>query len=193
MNTPYLRFGLFLTFLLCLLAWAFDPGLQCGLSLFEDLSSENDFPVDDYDPSAVYYVNQPPSELPTFPGSEYAEYAERAIRSQKNLSHYLRTNINQEVIAGKKGRVDITFTVDLGGEVREVSPTQLTNPALTVEVMRVFGLMQGKRLRWNPGKIYGKTRAMELKLQLSFGLRCDDCDGLDEEMEISQVYEELYG
>lgn len=191
MNTPYLRFGLFLALLLGLLAWAFDPGLQCGLSLFEDLSSENDFPVDDYGPSAVYYSNQPPSELPTFPGNEYAEYAERAIRSQTNLSHYLRTNINQEAIAGKKGRVDITFTVDQGGEVREIIPTQLTNPALTVEVMRVFGLMQGKRQRWNPGKVYGKTRAMELKLQLSFGLRCGDCDGLDEMVVINPVFSQL--
>lgn len=193
MTTPYLRFGLFLALLLCLLAWTFDPGLRCGMSILEDLPPEGDLPVDDYGPSAAYYLNQPPTELPTFPGLEYAEYAERAIRSQKNLVHYLRTNINEEAIAGKRGRVGITFTVDLGGEVREVSPTRLTDPALTLEVVRVFGLMQGKRLRWNPGKIYGKTRAMELKLQLSFGLRCSDCEGLDQEMAINQIDKDLFG
>ncbi|WP_273443787.1 energy transducer TonB [Neolewinella agarilytica] len=193
MTTPYLRFGLFLALLLCLLAWAFDPGFRCGMSALENLPPEGNLHVDAYGPSAANYLNQLPAELPTFPGVESAEYAERAIRSQKNLAHYLRTNINEQAIAGKRGRVGITFTVDQGGEVREVSPTRLTDPALTVEVMRVFGLMQGKRLRWNPGKIDGKTRAMELKLQLSFGLRCSDCEGLDQEMAINQIDADHFG
>ena len=163
------------------------------MSVLEDLPPEGDLHVDDYSPLAAYYINQPPTELPTFPGVESAEYAERVIRSQKNLAHYLRTNINEQAIAGKRGRVGITFTIDQGGEVREVSPTRLTDPALTVEVMRVFGVMQGKRLRWNPGKISGTTRAMKLKLQFSFGLRCNDCEGLDQEMAINQIDADFFG
>jgi len=117
---------------------------------------------------------------------------ERAVCSRSDLNDYLRINLNPEAITGRQGLVSITFTVDLGGEIREVVPTQMTDPVLTAEVLRVFGLMQGKGLRWHPGKINGTPRAMPLTLQLSFGLRCSDCDGLDEEITINQVWEELY-
>lgn len=186
MNTPYFRFGTLLAILLTAGFFALQPSPQrCGSSELAKLHT-GDLHVDTYTTAGEYW-NRPNIELPTFPGCEAPNYEDRARCGRVKLAQYLTKNFNSRLTNGKKGRVWAAFTIDLAGQVQKAELAREADPVLAAEVMRVIGKMQGEDLRWRPAKIDGIPRAMTISLQVSFGLRCETCNGLDEELAITAV------
>jgi len=138
---------------------------------------------------AANYRDLPDIELPTFPGCDDPDYEQRSRCSRVRLGQYLNKNLNQRVIGARKGRVKIAYSVDLDGKLFEAELASGTDPVLVAETMRMIGLMQGQDLRWRPAKIDGQLRKLTVLLQVSYGLRCESCWGLDEEMAITWMPE----
>jgi hypothetical protein len=187
MNTPYLRTGLFLATLFTAIAFALQSPTQC-------ITSES-FPAGTgdlhvYEPWQISsYRDRPNIERPTFPGCDDPDYEQRSRCGRFQLGQYLNRNLNKRVIGARKGRVKIAYTIDLDGKLLEAELASGTDPVLVAETMRMIGLMQGQDLRWRPAKINGQLRKMTVLLQVSYGLRCESCRGLDEELAITWVPE----
>jgi hypothetical protein len=185
MNTPYLRIGLFLAVLFSAIAFVLQPNLVCGMDV---LSATKMGDLNGYGTNrASSYHDRPKVELPTFPGCNDPDYEQRSRCSRFQLGSYLNVNLNKRVITNLKGRVKIAYTVDLEGKMVEAEMANEANPVLAAETMRMIGLMQGQGLRWLPAKIDGQRRKMTVLLQVSYGMRCENCSGLDEEMAITWV------
>ncbi|MFK8161009.1 MAG: energy transducer TonB [Lewinella sp.] len=188
MNTPYLRTGLFLAALFTAIAFALQPGpRRCG-SVDPYPKATGDLHV--YAPGQMSkYGARPNIELPTFPGCDDPDYEQRSRCGRVQLGRYLNKNLNKRVIGARKGRVKIAYSIGLDGKLFEAELASGSDPVLAAETMRMIGLMQGQDLRWRPAKIDGQLRKMTVLLQVSYGLRCESCWGLDEEMAITWVPE----
>ena len=183
MNTPYLRAGLFLAALFTAIAFALQPGPRC---MFYELNPTDTGDLHVYEMwETTDYHDRPNIELPTFPGCNDPDYEQRSRCGRLQLNRYLNKNLNKRVIGARKGRVKIAYAVDLDGKLFEAELASGSDPVLAAETMRMIGLMQGQDLRWRPAKIDGQPRRMTILLQVSYGLRCEDCSGLDEEMAIT--------
>jgi hypothetical protein len=187
MNTPYLRTGLFLAALFTAIAFALQPGPRCMVG---------ETPPTDTGDLHVYetwettnYRDRPNIELPTFPGCDDPDYEQRSRCGRLQLNRYLNKNLNKRIIRGRKGRVKIAYVIDLDGKLFEAKLASGSDPVLATETMRIIGLMQGQDLRWQPAKFDGKPSRMTVLLQVSYGLRCESCSGLDDELAITWVPE----
>ncbi|MEM9930831.1 MAG: hypothetical protein AAF840_13500 [Bacteroidota bacterium] len=185
MNTSYFRLGILFAVVLTLGYFTLQPGPRCGSAALAELEPGDLEVVPGY--SGTNSLNRPDVELPTFPGCEAPDYEERARCGRRKLAQYLNKNINSRLTTGKKGRVWVAFTIDLAGQVQEAELARKADAGLAAEVMRIVGKMQGEDLRWRPAKVDGIPRAMTIALQVSFGQRCEQCDGLDEELAITAI------
>lgn len=185
MNTPYLRTGLFLAALFTAIAFALQPGPRCMVGEIPPTDT-GDLHV--YEPWQMTNNDyRPDTELPTFPGCDDPDYKQRSRCGRLQLSRYLNKNLNKRIIGPKKGRVKIAYTIDLDGKLFGAELAAGADPVLAAETMRMIGLMQGQDLRWRPAKIDGQLRKMTVLLQVSYGMRCESCTGLDEELAITRI------
>ncbi len=169
------------------IAIAMLPGLPC-VSGELPLTNTGDLHV--YESwEMANYRDRPDIELPTFPGCDDPDYEQRSRCGRVQLGRYLNKNLNKRVIGARKGRIKIAYAVDLDGKLFEAELASGSDPVLAAETMRMIGLMQGQDLRWRPAKIDGQPRRMTVLLQVSYGLRCESCQGLDEELAITWVPE----
>jgi len=124
-------------------------------------------------------------EIPLFPGCENIKlFPLRARCSFQKLGKFFDKHFEMDRVKDRKGQVQLTFTVPLSGKVTHARLEEDTNAHLAAELMRVFGVMQGKGIRWNPGKQNGKKVAMDMKFKFNINQECTSCE---EQLEVAFV------
>lgn len=123
-------------------------------------------------------------EVPLFPGCENKKpYPRRVHCSFRKLGRFFNENINQERLRDQTGTVELYFTVPLSGKISNVRLKEDTNAHLAAELVRIFGVQQGKDIRWNPGKRNGKKIPMDMGFKFRFDGGCPGCgEGLEIEL-----------
>lgn len=126
---------------------------------------------------------RPEVELPTWPGCTDDDYQARLECTVEQLVGFIRENL--QPMEGHRGRVIVLYDVTLAGTVVNSELYEGSDPALTAETMRLVGIMQGKDMRFIPGKVNGEQRVLKLGLGIAFGGGCQGCEAA--QIEVFQV------
>lgn len=164
-DTPFLRLGIKMAVVFTLIGSFF-----VLLPIKQDIETRHE-----RHPRVVTVQNRAPLvEIPTFPGCRQSSYGQRLECTKREYAKFVKANVQK--MGARKGRILVGFTVDLSGKMQAPKLMRGEDPHLTAEVMRLVGILQGQDQRWLPGKIRGTHRAFDIGLQVSFGMRCGDCD-----------------
>ncbi|MEO0732367.1 MAG: hypothetical protein AAFZ52_06005 [Bacteroidota bacterium] len=174
MKSPFLFVGFFLAMMLSGAHYLTRP-LYCGMEAVEIAENERMLHMAMLD-EVVSLDNTPlPTnlEIPLYPGCERVRPYPRRLRcSFDKLGQFFSEELEIERFEGQRGLVLLRFHVPLDGKLSHVRLDEDTNAHLAAELVRLFGVMQGRDTRWNPGRQNGKPVPMDMVFKF-----CFDCNG----------------
>lgn len=113
-------------------------------------------------------------ELPRFPGCEgLSDPALKKPCADRKLLEFIYGNIRYPKPArrrGVQGICVVSFVVEKDGSLSNIRLTRDIGAGCGEEVLRVVQLMNDKKLRWIPGRKYGKAVRVEFNLPVKFRL-----------------------